>query len=42
MAVRGLGNLVAFHLTAGRRGDVPQVAPLIAGLLAQVVLADGA
>jgi transposase len=42
MAVRGLGNPVAFRLTAGHRGDVPQAAPLIAGLPAQVVLADGA
>ncbi len=42
MAVRGLGNPVAFHLTAGHRGDVPQAGALIAGLPAQVVLADGA
>ena len=42
MAVRGLGNPVAFRLTAGHRGDVPQAVPLIAGLPAQVVLADGA
>ena len=40
--MRGLGNPVAFHLTAGHRGDVPQAAALIAGLPAQVVLADGA
>lgn len=42
MAVRGLGNPVAFHLTAGHRGDVPQAATLIAGLPARIVLADGA
>ncbi len=42
MAVRGLGNPVAFRLTAGHRGDVPQAALLIAGLPAQVALADGA
>lgn len=42
MAVRGLGNPVTFRLIAGHRGDVPQAAPLIAGLPAQVVLADGA
>lgn len=42
LAVRGLGNPVAFHLTAGHRGDVPQAAALIAGLPAAVVLADGA
>lgn len=40
--MRGLGNPVAFHLTAGHRGDVPQAPALIAGLAAQVVLADGA
>lgn len=42
MAVRGLGNPVAFRLTAGHKGDVPQAAALIAGLPAQVVLADAA
>ena len=42
MAMRGLGNPVAFRLTAGHRGNAPQAAPLIAGLPAQVVLADGA
>lgn len=42
MAVRGLGNPVAFRLTAGHRGDVPQAAALIASLPAAVVLADGA
>jgi transposase len=40
--VRGLGNPVTFHLTAGHRGDVPQAGPLIAGLAAQIVMADGA
>ena len=42
MAVRGLGNPVAFRLTAGHRGDVPQAPALIDGLPAQFVLADGA
>ncbi len=42
MAVRGLGCPVRFTLTAGQRGDVPQAAPLIEGLAAQVVMADTA
>jgi transposase len=40
--VRGLGCPVAFHLTGGHSGDVPQAARLIDGLKAQVVLADTA
>ena len=40
--MRGLGNPVALHLTAGHRGDVPQAAALIEGLPAAVVLADSA
>lgn len=42
LAVRGLGCPVRFALTAGHRGDVPQAAPLIAGLPAKVVMADTA
>ena len=42
MAVRGLGCPVAFHLTGGHRGDVPQAASLIDGHKAQIVLADAA
>jgi transposase len=42
MAVRGLGCPVRFTLTAGQRGDAPQAAPLIAGLPAEVVMADTA
>ena len=42
MAVRGLGCPVRFTLTAGHRGDAPQAGPLIAGLPAQVVMADAA
>lgn len=40
--MRGLGCPVAFHLTGGHRGDVPQAARLIDGLQADVVLADAA
>lgn len=40
--MRGLGCPVAFNLTGGHRGDVPQAAGLIDGLKAQVVLADAA
>ena len=42
MAARGLGCPVRFVLTAGQRGDAPQAAPPIAGLPAQVVMADPA
>ncbi len=42
VAVRGLGCPVRFALTAGHRGDVPQVAPLIDGLPAKVIMADTA
>jgi transposase len=42
MAVRGLGCPVAFHLTGGNRGDVPQAARLIDGHSAEIVLADAA
>jgi transposase len=42
MAVRGLGCPVAFHLTGGHRGDVPQAASLIDGHKADIVLADTA
>ena len=42
MAVRGLGCPVAFHLTGGHRGDVPQAAALIKGQPAEIVLADAA
>lgn len=42
MAVRGLGCPVAFRLTGGHRGDVPQAAALIDGQRAQIVLADAA
>lgn len=40
--MRGLGCPVAFHLTGGHRGDVPQAAVLIEGHPAEVVLADTA
>ena len=40
--MRGLGCPVRFTLTAGQRGDVPQAAPLIEGLAAEVVMADTA
>lgn len=40
--MRGLGCPVAFHLTGGHRGDVPQAAALIKGRRAEVVLADAA
>lgn len=36
----GLGCPVRFALTAGHRGDVPQVASLIEGLPGKVVMAD--
>ena len=42
MAVRGLGCPVRFVLTAGQRGDAPQADILIAGLRADVVMADAA
>ena len=42
MAVRGLGCPVKFTLTAGQKGDAPEASPLIAGLPAQVVMADTA
>jgi transposase len=42
MAVRRLGCPVAFHLTGGHRGDVPQAAWLIDGHSAEIVLADAA
>src|SRR4051812_10419057 len=42
MAVRGLGCPVRFTLTAGQKGDAPQAAALIAGLPAEVVMADTA
>lgn len=42
MAVRGLGCPVRFALTAGQKGDAPQADALIAGLPAEVVLADAA
>jgi len=42
MAVRGLGCLVAFSLTAGQRGDAPQAGTLIEGMPARVVMADTA
>ncbi len=40
--MRGLGLPVAFRLTGGHRGDVPQAADLIDGHKAEVVLADAA
>ena len=42
LAVRGLGCPVAFHLTGGHRGDMPQAAALVEGRRAAVVLADTA
>ena len=42
MAVRGLGCPVHFTLTAGQMGDVPQAAPLIKDLPAEIVMADTA
>jgi transposase len=42
MAVRGLGCLVQFTLTAGHRGDALQADLLIEGLRAQAVMADAA
>jgi transposase len=42
MAVRGLGCPVRLTLTAGQKGDSPQVEPLIEGLPAEVVMADAA
>ena len=42
LAVRGLGLPIAFPLTGGHRGDVPQAAALIEGQKAGIVLADGA
>ena len=42
MAVRGLGCPVAFRLTGGHQGDVPQAAALIEGHHAEIVLADAA
>ena len=42
MAVRGLGCPVNFTLTAGQKGDAPQAETLIAGLPAEIVLADTA
>lgn len=42
MAVRGLGCLVRFTLTAGRKVDAPQASALIEGLPAEVVMADTA
>jgi len=42
MAVRGLGCLVRFTLTAAQKGDAPQAAALIEGLSAEVVIADTA
>src|SRR6201989_375466 len=39
MAVRGLGCPVRFTLTAGQKGDAPQVAALIEGLPAEVFMA---
>lgn len=40
--MRGLGCPVAFHLTGGHRGDVPQAASLVDGHKAEIVLADAA
>ena len=40
--MRGLGCPVAFQLTGGHRGGVPQAASLIEGHMAKVVLADAA
>ena len=42
MAVRGLGSPVRFALTAGQKGDAPQAEALLAGLPAEVVMADTA
>ena len=42
MAVRGLGCPVRFALTAGQKGDAPQAEALLAGLPAEVVMADTA
>ena len=42
LAVRGLGCPVAFHLTAGQKGDAPQAAALLEGRQAGVVMADTA
>ena len=42
LAVRGLGCPVAFRLTAGHRGDVPQAAALLSGQTASIVMADAA
>ena len=42
LAVRGLGCPVRFTLTPGQAGDAPQAGPLIAGLPAEVVIADTA
>jgi len=40
--VRGLGCPVAFRLTGGQKGDVPQAAALVENRPAQIVLADAA
>ena len=42
LAVRGLGCPVRFVLTAGQKGDAPQAAALLAGVPAEVVIADAA
>ncbi len=42
MAVRGLGCPIRFALTAGQKGDAPQAEDLIAGLPADIVMADTA
>ena len=42
LAVRGLGCPVAFHLTAGQKGDAPQAATLLEGRQADVVMANTA
>lgn len=42
MAVRGLGLPIAFRLTGGQKGDVPQAASLIEGHAAEIVLGDTA
>lgn len=42
LAVRGLGCPVAFHLTAGQKGDAPQAAALLEGRQADIVMADTA
>jgi len=40
--VRGLGCAVAFHITAGQKGDAPQAAALLEGRQADIVMADTA